>query len=116
MLLLFIKRMSTHDAPTFRFQSLGQDALHFGLFGPAFLIGRQPQIPIGHEIGLLRLESSWWVHSLGPRTLLNHTGPARASADGRPSPEPQRGRSHDWFASDSHVLRHDKRRAIVAGQ
>jgi hypothetical protein len=53
MLLLLVEGMSAHGRPALSRQGLGDDTLHFGLFRPAFLIGGQAKIAIGHEVELL---------------------------------------------------------------
>lgn len=57
MLLLFVERMGADDGPAFRLEGFGEDAFHFGLFGPAFLVGDNAKIAVGDEINLFRFEA-----------------------------------------------------------
>ena len=62
VLLLFVERMCTHDGPAFGLQGLGENGFHFRLLGPAFLVGRKPQIAAGHQVNVLGFECWYCFH------------------------------------------------------
>ena len=47
MLLPFVECMRSNNTPAFSFESFRQNGLHFGLFGPAFLIGGKAKVAVG---------------------------------------------------------------------
>ncbi len=47
-----VKGMGADAGPAFGFEGLGEEGLHFGLDGPAFLVGGQAQVAAGHEVNV----------------------------------------------------------------
>lgn len=44
--------MGAYNRPALGGERAGESGLHFSLLGPAFLIGRQAEVAVGHEINL----------------------------------------------------------------
>src|SRR6266568_3943954 len=63
VLLGWIIAVGSHHSPTLGLEGLCEEGLHPGLLGPTALVGAQPQVPIGHEINLLRFERTSCFHA-----------------------------------------------------
>ncbi len=63
MFLLRVERVSPDALPAFGLQSPAKDRFHSGLFRPAFLVGRQAKIAIGHQIDVLGFEPCSRFHT-----------------------------------------------------
>ena len=61
-MLGLVVRMGTDGAPAFGFQSPSERGFHFGLFGPALLVGGEAEIAIGQDIDFARFQSSRRFH------------------------------------------------------
>ena len=62
--LAFVELMGPHYCPPLRFQSRFQHAFHLLLLRPTFLVRRQTQVTVGHQINLARLQSGIRFHIL----------------------------------------------------
>ena len=62
MLFLLIERVSAHNGPALGFQSAAQHGFHFGLLGPASLVGREAQVSVGHQVKVPGFEGSDCFH------------------------------------------------------
>src|SRR5438093_5243503 len=59
----FVVGMRPRDDAALRLQRSLHEGLHARLLRPASLVGRRPQIAVGHELHLGRPASGWSVHA-----------------------------------------------------
>ncbi len=86
MLFGRVERMRANDLPAFGAQRLREFVLHFRLFRPAFLVGGEPQIAIGHEIDVSGFECRLLLHDWKNLETLKNCSQFKAqSSQVRPS-------------------------------